>query len=180
MTMRWFGAMLVAATLAATPVAGQKVGNLEVGKPAPAASLTLVDGTTTTLAAHRGEVVLIAFWATWCGACRAEMPMLDAYQRGAAGRGLRVFGYPMDHPAPATLRRRPWDKVHLPQIAQVKGVDGSIGSIPTLVVIDRAGIVRYAHDGVLDRAKLDRLLLPLLREAPAPTPRPGPSGTPTA
>ena len=79
----------------------------EVGAPAPAFELTLVDGGKISLADLKGQVVLLNFWATWCVPCRKEMPALDKLQEtlgkpsetlercldlGGTGVDGRIFG----------------------------------------------------------------------------------------
>ncbi len=69
--------------------------------PAPQTTHEFIDaaGRARTLAAFRGEVVLLNVWATWCGPCRMEMPTLAALQRRFGARGLRVVAVSIDRPA---------------------------------------------------------------------------------
>ena len=63
-----------------------------IGKPAPEFTLPLLDGGIFELAAHRGkEIVLLDFWATWCGPCRAAMPVLVDVAKEYADKGVRYY-----------------------------------------------------------------------------------------
>ncbi|MGL5164522.1 MAG: TlpA disulfide reductase family protein [Afipia sp.] len=65
-------------------------------KIAPSLPLTRTDGTTTNFAAFRGKVVLVNFWATWCAACRVELPILDRLQETAGRETLQVAAISLD------------------------------------------------------------------------------------
>ncbi len=67
-----------------------------VGQPAPALIVRQFDGQDIDLAALRGHVVVLNFWASWCTPCRAEMPALDALAREFQGRGVTVIGLSAD------------------------------------------------------------------------------------
>ena len=64
----------------------------EPGQPAPALVVQELSGQTFDLAAMRGKVVIINFWATWCPPCRDEMPALDRFYRRYHGQGLEMIG----------------------------------------------------------------------------------------
>jgi cytochrome c biogenesis protein CcmG, thiol:disulfide interchange protein DsbE len=64
----------------------------ELGQPAPALVVQELNGQTFDLAALRGKVVVINFWATWCPPCRQEMPTLDAFYRRYHAEGLEMIG----------------------------------------------------------------------------------------
>ena len=82
---------IVAAALLAAPV---MAGNANGGAPEPAApfSLTSRDGKAVSLAGLKGQVVLINFWATWCGPCRKEMPLLEQIQKKYGPLGFTMVG----------------------------------------------------------------------------------------
>jgi len=67
-----------------------------VGRPAPALVARAFDGQAIDLAALRGKLVVLNFWASWCGPCRSEMPALDALARDYRDRGVVVIGLSAD------------------------------------------------------------------------------------
>ncbi|MGH8253202.1 MAG: TlpA family protein disulfide reductase [Steroidobacteraceae bacterium] len=73
-------------------------GQVAVGKPAPALLARTFSGEKIELAALRGRVVVLNFWASWCGPCRSEMPALDALYHEYRDRGVVVIGLSADDP----------------------------------------------------------------------------------
>ncbi len=143
---------------------------LAVGKPAPAITATLLDGSTFDLAALSGKVVVVNFWATWCAPCRAEMPALDAFQRAHKSEGLVVIAISLDtHDDLPKVRVVMHDFSYpgaLIENANIKGY-GRIWRVPLTFAIDRHGVLRrdgFAATPTIDAAALDRDVLPLLRE----------------
>jgi peroxiredoxin len=121
-----------------------------VGKPAPAFALDDSKGPhPAKLEALRGHIVVVEFFATWCGPCTIAMPRINAWQQKYAARGLRVVAISME----------PSDKVHKYAADKQPGytlavdpkgaVSGSyyVPAIPTFMVIDRDGKVVYANVG---------------------------------
>lgn len=125
---------------------------VSIGKPAPAYSAQLMDGTPVSLADLKGEVVLLNVWATWCKPCRQEIPALDSLHREFGPRGFRVAGvsidvvtdtvaivsFARDLGASYTLWLDPDDKVSTTFRA--------IG-VPSTYLIDREGVLRWRHMG---------------------------------
>jgi len=149
----------------------------KIGEPAPDFTLTLIDGSKVSLSDLKGQVVVLNFWATWCGPCRHELPLLDAYYAVDKAAGLRVFAVEDQDEASIPLYKLKsfLAKLTMPSARRIKGDYASLGAVPTNYVIDRAGIVRYAKAAAFDLDALNALLVPLLREAaPFGTPVPAP------
>jgi cytochrome c biogenesis protein CcmG/thiol:disulfide interchange protein DsbE len=142
------------------------IGSPLVGTTAPALAGTTLDGEAFDLAAHRGSPVLVNFWASWCGPCRDEFPLLtDAVRRHADGGLVVVGALYKDDPEPALAfvaeQGAAWPTVADP--------DRSIGAAwkvlapPQTFFVDREGIIREVQVGqVRDAAELDRLLASIL------------------
>ena len=164
--------MIAAAIAAATPAAARAP---RVGQPAPPATIVTYDGQKLSLADLRGQVVVLNFWATWCGPCKAELPLLDAAAAQARARGLRVFAVATeDSVAPSYLKKLA-AVLSFPLVRRMRGSYDMIdNAVPTNYVIDRAGVVRYASAGAFTVESINATLLPLLREPPpADAPAPG-------
>jgi thiol-disulfide isomerase/thioredoxin len=125
-----------------------------------------------SLAAVRGRVVLLDFWATWCGPCRIVIPKLDALQARYGAQGLSVLGVSTEEPQDVALfaqRMALRYPVASDKHAETTRSYGVV-SLPTLVVIDKRGVVRdvaIGYDSSED-ARLDASVRALLAEQ-APT-----------
>lgn len=138
------------------------------GKAAPAFSAKLLDGSTFDLNAKRGHVVIVSFWATWCGPCRQEMPALQAYYKQHHGEGLDLIAISMDDPAKDKAVRKIMAAYSFPaamkQQAKTDGY-GMVYRLPMAFIIDRDGVLRFdgTNDAqVFDAKKLDAVVTPLL------------------
>ena len=118
--------------------------------PAPDFQLKARDGTQISLAELKGQVVMINFWATWCGPCRQEMPHLEALYQRYNSLGFTLLGVNVeDDPkgAEAWLSETP---VNFPILFDsdnrvTKLYD--VVAMPSTVLVDRSGNVRYLHHG---------------------------------
>jgi cytochrome c biogenesis protein CcmG, thiol:disulfide interchange protein DsbE len=138
------------------------------GKPAPALEAKLLDGSDFSLAAQKGKVVLVNFWATWCAPCRAEMPALDAYYRKHRDEGFVVLAVSMDDlKDEAKVRQvmKPFAfEAALGPRSDIKGYE-RIWRMPLTFVVDRSGTLRkvdWYGDPGLDEASLEKAVTPLL------------------
>ncbi len=137
----------------AAPVAPWEIDALR-GRPAPAFSLvSLPDGEVRKIADYAGTVVLVNFWATWCGPCRHEMPLLNRLHRRYRDKGFTVLGIALDDDARivrAFVRRLgvQFPILHDPTQRTAKAY--KVFAYPTSFLIDRAGIVRAIYLGEQD------------------------------
>ena len=174
----WWGAALMAAmawvAMGPPSQAGWfDGGDPKVGKPAPGFTAVMPDGRKLTLDDYRGQVPVINFWATWCGPCKRELPLLDTFYKVNKDRGLRVIAVTTEGSLPM-YKLAPLQKVlTVPLMGYLRGPYTMIdGAVPTNYVIDRAGVVRYAKAEAFDLDTLNSVIRPLLSE-PAPAPTPG-------
>jgi cytochrome c biogenesis protein CcmG/thiol:disulfide interchange protein DsbE len=141
--------LLVLVVLFATPA---RAGGPRPGAPAPEFTLQDQAGRPVELSQLRGKVVCVDFWATWCAACKAALPRLDAIARRHAREGLEVVAVNID------ARRSDADRFlaeHLPAPALRVLYDPGASvlarfapdGMPALYLIDRTGIVRLAESG---------------------------------
>jgi thiol-disulfide isomerase/thioredoxin len=138
-------------------------------KPAPPLSATLLDGTRFSSADHKGKVILVNFWATWCAPCREEMPAIDAFYRRHREGGLEVLAISLDEARDAAMVQRivsPYAfSVTLSAQARYGGL-GRIWRVPMTFVIDRQGRLRQDITGDIaqvDLAFLEAKVAPLLQ-----------------
>ena len=119
------------------------------GAPAaPEFTLASRDGSQLSLAALRGQVVMINFWASWCGPCRQEFPALDAVYRKYQPMGFTLVGINVESEKSDAERFLGTQSVTFPILFDPDNkVSGSYGvsAMPTTVLIDRKGRVRWQH-----------------------------------
>ena len=112
--------------------------------------LQRLDGRAWRLADHRGEVVVVNFWASWCRPCRKELPQLDALHTEIAERGGQVIAISIDANADNARRFVRTHKLSLPVVHDGPGGLANLldlDRIPFTLVLDRSGAVAYAGDG---------------------------------
>ena len=136
--------------------------------PAPELDLAVVRDTgelgvdRVRLRDLRGKPVLLDFWATWCGPCRAETPILVRLDHRYRARGLHVVGVNVDETGPAVVPEfKRFFGIEYPIVydlgAMASGRFGVQG-LPTLVLIDRDGHVRYRHAGMASEEQLAEMI----------------------
>ena len=168
--------MMKATVLAVTLLAVVSVrGEQAVGSAAPQFSLKDLKGADVTMAQQRGKVVLVNFWATWCGPCKAEMPILVKLQKVHGPAGFVVLGVSMDEEGASVIN--PWLKktkfmvdgkavpMNFPLLIgtpQVATAFGEIEALPATFIIDRQGKIVQRTDGPIEFKDVDKTVRPLL------------------
>lgn len=135
-----------------TDTAGQE--SSLVGQPAPAIELDLLDGAKFSLNSHRGKIVVVDFWATWCGPCVQWMPALHEVVREFAGRDVEFVAINLEEDAITISRLLDRMNLHPTVVLDRDGVVAQAyeaRSIPQTVVIDRDGKVARLFIGGGDR-----------------------------
>jgi peroxiredoxin len=125
-------------------------------KPAPDFNLKDADGKAVKLSDYKGKVVLLNFWATWCGPCKIEIPWFMDFEQTYKDKNFAVLGVSLDEDG--------WDSVK-PYIQQKKinyrvmvGTEkvaelyGDVDSLPTTFLIDREGRVAAIHVGLVSKS----------------------------
>lgn len=119
--------------------------------PAPEFELTALDGKPLTLAAEHGKVVMLNFWATWCGPCRAEVPDLVALQEQYKDQ-LQIIGLDVDDDDAAEVQKFVTENgINYPVAMvseKVRTAYGGIPALPTSFVLDTEGRVVQKHVGL--------------------------------
>ena len=130
-----------------------------------------LDGGAFSLTAAHGDVVIVNFWATWCGPCRIELPAFDAYYQAHHANGLRMIAISEDGGGKTGEIKRVTAAYHFP-IALDRDVKYPASMQPTqlpmTLVFDRAGALRFdsrrTKGGAIDGPALSRIVDPLLAE----------------
>ena len=119
-----------------------------------------MNGVDVKLATFKGKVILLNFWATWCGPCKAEIPSLVELQE-QYGDDLVVLGFSVDDPVE---KMRPYAeeyKINYPLLVgngreDVQEAFGPLYGIPVSVIIDREGRIAKKHSGIASKAQFER------------------------
>lgn len=142
----------------ATPTTGT-AGAATQGSPAPALAAARLDGAAFDLAAERGKLVLVDFWASWCEPCRRELPLLEALYQEHAAAGLVVVGVSLDEQrgdAEAFLRNLPLTFPIVFDADRSLGKQWSPPRMPTVFLVERDGTIARVFEGEKD-GQLDEL-----------------------
>jgi peroxiredoxin len=130
---------------------------VEKRQKAPEFTLRDAEGRAVSLSDYRGKVVLLNFWATWCGPCRIEIPWFMQFEKEFKDRGFAVLGVSMDDEGwvavkPYLERMRVNYRVLMGD-SMVSDLYGGVDSLPTSFMIDRDGRVARVHIGLVSRSE---------------------------
>lgn len=123
---------------------------ITLDEQAPDFTLRTLEGGNLGLDEYRGQVVLINFWASWCGPCRHELPVLDRIHRSYQAAGLVVLGINVEGteaPARALIDKIPVSFPVLIDVDQKVSMRYQLETMPSTLLLDRHGVVRYIHGG---------------------------------
>lgn len=120
------------------------------GQMAPDFVLKSSSGENLRLSEYRGDVVMINFWATWCGPCRQEMPLLDELYARYQPVGFNLLGVNIDDDSQRAMRMVDELGIRFPvlfderkEVSELYNVE----AMPATILVDREGNVRYVHHG---------------------------------
>ncbi|KGJ95014.1 TlpA family protein disulfide reductase [Colwellia psychrerythraea] len=123
---------------------------LELGKPAPDFTLKSMAGTNLKLAEQRGKIIVINFWASWCGPCRKEMPVLQKFYNKYQDLGVSVWGINVEQENQAGRDFLADLNLSFPILFDASNTISAtyqVEAMPTTIIVDRDGLVRYAFKG---------------------------------
>ncbi len=139
----------IAAIVAALSVALPAIAGAPTG-PAPAFTLASRAGQDVSLSQYRGQVVMINFWASWCGPCRQEMPLLESIYKKYNKMGFTMLGVNVE---PDSNAANEWLKATPVSFPILYDRDSKVSKLydvagmPSTVIIDRTGKLRMLHRG---------------------------------
>ena len=161
---------LAAAGALALPMLGAGCDQRAAGPAsAPEVGYTLLDGKPAHLSDLRGRVVLVNFWATWCGPCKVEMPHLNRLYEKYRAAGFELLGVNIDDDPKAAVALATRMGLKFPVLLDTdKSVTRryALDSMPGTVLIDRDGKVRHVHKGYREgvEATYDAQIRALVKE----------------
>ena len=126
-----------------------------------------LDGKDVSLSSFKGKVILLNFWATWCGPCKAEIPAFVELQNQYGKDGLVILGYSVDDEAPKARAFANEYKMNYPVLLglgreDVQEAYGPIWGIPASFIISRDGRVCQKHLGIAPKAVFEKEIKALL------------------
>jgi thiol-disulfide isomerase/thioredoxin len=126
-----------------------------------------LNGKDVSLSSFKGKVILLNFWATWCGPCKAEIPSLIELQAQYGKDGLVVVGYSVDDEAPKARAFAQEYKMNYPIVLglgreDVQDAFGPMWGIPASFIISREGKVCQRHMGIAPKAVFEKEIKALL------------------
>ena len=135
--------------------------------PAPTWSLQDLAGNVVNSDQFKGKVVVVDFWATWCGPCREEIPGYIKLQEKYGKDGLVIIGVSLDRRGPEAVRkfaeREGMNYIVVMGDATTVEAFGGFDAIPTTFLIDRTGQIRDRKTGAMATANYEQVILKYLQ-----------------
>ena len=152
-----------------TSMSGTTLASTEMYTPAPDFTLKSLSGKNIKLSEYAGSVVLLNFWASWCGPCRLEMPLLNDLHKKYESLGFVVLGVNVEEQSDKAKNYLSDIPVDFPILFDDKNTVSKLYNViamPTTVMIDRSGKMRYLHKGYKpgDEKRYKKITKKLVRE----------------
>lgn len=158
---------IVAVLLAICPFLASQTAP-HVGQRAPDFALTDSTGSPIKLSELKGKVVLLDFWATWCGGCKVEIPWYMEFETKYAKKGLATIGISMDDDGWKSVKPFLQEhKINYPIVIGTQDVANEYGGLPSLpmtLLIDRSGKVAESHPGMVNKEEFENKIKQLLEQ----------------
>jgi len=147
---------LVSYNLRSAPV--ESSDDIKVGNIAPDFKSETIDGKELKLSDYKGRVILLDFWASWCGPCQKELPFLFQLYDDNEDRNFIIIAVNIDKKLNSAQKflEKLTEKAHFPIVWDSKSEIPTlynIESMPTTIFIDKEGVIRYIHTGFTDPSK---------------------------
>jgi len=139
----------------------------ELERPAPELEAHLLTGEDVSLADYRGQVVVINFWATWCGFCKRELPDIQSFYEDYRGKGVELLTLSVDKQVEVVEHFMAESEYSFPVAmadAKMRRDFGGIETLPTTFIVDKKGQLRRKVQGQLYYGRLEELVEPLLAD----------------
>jgi peroxiredoxin len=126
-----------------------------------------MNGNDVAFSASKGNVILLDFWATWCGPCKFEIPGFIELYTKYRSQGLQVLGFSVDDPVPALQEYATQMKMNYPVLVgqgreDVQEAFGPMPGLPTTFIIGRDGKICTSHTGFTEKEKFEEQIKALL------------------
>jgi len=159
------GAVVVALTIGSISAMAKPLS----GEESPDFTLKSRDGGNIKLSEQRGNIVLVNFWASWCGPCRQELPAFEALYQEYQDLGVEILAVNVDDEAEKAKVLLQDIEVSFPVLFDTSGEVSQlydVSAMPTTVIVDRDGNVRLLHPGYRkgDEKKYEKAIKMLMRE----------------
>jgi thiol-disulfide isomerase/thioredoxin len=132
-----------------------------VGGAVPKLGFRTLDGKPFSLEQHKGEVVLIDFWATWCGPCHVQSKILEPIHRDFKDKGVKFFAVDLGE-SPETVKKflarnpLPYPALLDPEDSAAERLE--VYALPTLLIVDRNGRIAFLESSIVDGPTVRRIL----------------------
>ncbi|MBL8450595.1 MAG: TlpA family protein disulfide reductase [Dechloromonas sp.] len=124
-----------------------------------------INGKAHAPSAFSGRAVVVVFWASWCPLCRTELPEIKRFHETSRDKELNVLAVSIDENPRDVRNYQRLARLPFPITMQTQALTSALGAvdaIPTTLVFDRRGVLRFRHVGAIDAEQLHRVTAPLI------------------